>query len=183
MCWKPILPTNVAEDGVYRLLYFRLFFLVFCSILLQSTVFEVIEIGGVKPDLVLIWVILMSLLRGSRWGAVFGALSGILLDILAGRHVGLNALALFLTGLVAGQLEGKVFKENYLVPIGAVFVGTIFHALLMALLGWMAGLHLFVAGWLRSLILYSAVYNTVLVPFVYGKFYRFCANGMFRAKQ
>ena len=142
--------------------------LVLGSLILQSTFISVLPIK-IKPDLVFVMVVLFALLNGVRDGMVVGGLAGLLQDILRGRLIGMNLLALALTSCIVGWLENKIYKENIMVPVVVVFLATLLHGVLMMLLAWIAGLD---NPWQTGLRIGSieALYNIFLVPLIYGKF-------------
>ena len=55
--------------------------LVFAAVVLQSAIVGSIEILGGTPDLLLVTLVAVSLLRGAIWGAAVGFAAGLLLDI------------------------------------------------------------------------------------------------------
>ncbi|BBB89752.1 MAG TPA: rod shape-determining protein MreD [Methylomusa anaerophila] len=83
---------------------------------------------GARPDLLLIIVVSAGLLRGKEIGVGVGFFAGILQDLASGNIFGLNTLAKMAAGYIAGLAEGKVFKENILLPLLAVTMATFFNA-------------------------------------------------------
>jgi rod shape-determining protein MreD len=142
--------------------------LVLGSLLIQSTFIGILPLK-VKPDLVFVVVVLFALLNGERSGMVVGSLAGLLQDILRGRLIGMNLLALALTSYAVGWLENKIFKDNFLVPVVVVFLASLLHGLFMIMFTRIAGLD---SSWQIGLRigLIEALYNTILVPLIYGKF-------------
>ena len=63
-------------------LYYLMIPLVIVASLLQSTAATRIEVGGVKPDLVLLLVVIGTLLYGGRSGIVWAFIGGISLGCL-----------------------------------------------------------------------------------------------------
>jgi rod shape-determining protein MreD len=78
--------------------------------LLHTTVVPFLAIGDVVPDLPLILVITVAILRGQIPGTIAGFLIGIGLDLLSGEDgvIGLSAL----TKTAAGFLAGFFYNEN-----------------------------------------------------------------------
>jgi len=150
--------------------YLVLTLLALAGLLLQSTLLSFVTVGGVAPDLILVLAVLHSIFTGPKRGAAFGFASGLLEDIFLGRFIGMNALAKGLTSLLVGWFAQRAFRENILVPVFALLLGTLFNELVYFLLGKMAGL-----SWPWELWLWKtipvAVYNTCLVPFIYSRFY------------
>lgn len=142
---------------------------------MQSTLLSYFMVGGVTPDLILLLVVLHSIFQGPFKGAAFGFALGLLEDLLLGRFIGMNALAKGLTSLLVGWFAQRTFRENILVPVFALFLGTLFNELVFIILGKVSGLH-----WPWTLWLWKAfpvaLYNTCLVPFIYSRFYYWCTG-------
>lgn len=150
------------------------------SLALQSTIFSFFEIAGIKPDLVLIIVIFNALLQGSREGAVFGFVGGLLQDIILGQNVGMNALAKMATGYLVGLTEKKVFKENLLIPIFYLLVATIINESFIYVLTLFLGFKINYISAFSRIILPVAIYNSCLAPFIYAKFYASSTKGLLK---
>jgi rod shape-determining protein MreD len=121
----------------------------------------------VKPDLILVIVISYALLKGPYLGTNIGLFAGFFMDLAAGNIIGVGALCKMLAGFSAGLLEKTIFKDNLLVPVIAVFFGTvIFETLALVIhLSFGANLHfLFV---MVHTVLPAACYNAVLAPLIY----------------
>lgn len=108
--------------------YWRLIILVLLpvvSLLLESTIFSAYHSWGFTPDLLLVFVVFVSILDGRKAGAIYGFLCGLLLDFYMARYVGVNALSMGLTGFLAGYLRRQVNAEHLLAPLLAAAVGTL----------------------------------------------------------
>lgn len=157
--------------------HFVITILFLISLILQSTLFTHLKIAGVKPDLVLIFVVLYAFLNGPREGAVIGLTGGLVQDLLFGQYIGLNAVTKLFIGFVFGYLERKIYKENLLIPMLVVFSGTIASEALLYFFRLsvisMAG----VSGPIEKTILVMAIYNSFLTLFIYRKFYKSSQRG------
>ena len=162
----------------------RVFFysgLFLLSIILQSTLLHFFKIGGVKPDLLLIVVILSAVLNGKKTGAGVGFAYGLLEDILVGKYIGLQALTKMLTGYIVGSLERKVFPDNVLVPVVVGAAGTLIYNLLLFIALFITGsFNVFTPQSFLSLTLASCFYNVCVAVLVYGPLYRSKTHGFFR---
>lgn len=144
--------------------------LAFGAIILQSTLLTHVTVGGVTPNLILMLAVLHSIFQGPKQGAIWGFFLGLLTDIYLGRFIGMNALAIGITSLLVGILAQRAFKENILVPIFAMFFGTLFNELVYLILGKLNGLYWPWQLWLWR-ALPTAVFNTCLVPLIYSRYY------------
>jgi rod shape-determining protein MreD len=76
--------------------------LVVLAVVLQSAVVPHLPLPGGAPDLVLILVIAVGLLRGPAEGMLTGFAAGLLVDALAVQALGTAALVLVVAGCLAG---------------------------------------------------------------------------------
>ncbi len=103
--------------------------LLLLTALLQSTVTVRLELWGVKPDLVLILVVISALLYGSKAALVWGFLGGIGVDLFSGGPLGISSLGLMLVALVAGLGHRTLSRYHLLVPVSAGALGTLLYGL------------------------------------------------------
>jgi rod shape-determining protein MreD len=145
------------------------------AVLLQSTIFARLTLFGVAPDLVLAVVISFALIEGPSAGALLGFSGGLLRDLLLDAPTGLTGLAYLVIGYVVGSIRPYLQSTSVFVPAAGIFFGsmaaTTVYEVLQALLGERTG------PISRSLevVLLTAVYNTILAPFVYPPVRRIAA--------
>lgn len=141
--------------------------------LIQSVLGSYLSIGGAIPSPLLEITVALGLLFGWRIGLGTGLIGGLLLDLTAGRLIGLHLLSLGVVGLLVGLLEEKIFKENWFLAGLAGFGGSILahclNYLCLAVLGWRVD---FVQTFVGA-ILPSALYNALLTMLVYSQIYRY----------
>lgn len=147
------------------LLYYMMIPLILMAGLLQSTAATRVKIYGVKPDLVLILLVVGTLIYGSRSGLVWAFIGGLVLDVFSGGPMGASSLALMAAVLLAGVGHRTLSRFNVLVPIGAMALGTaVYGAAYLALLT--------VLQYLRvtqhSLPLWTTVQNILVPALIYN---------------
>ena len=99
--------------------------LILFAALVQVSIASTIEVAEGHPDVVLVLVISIALLRGPVFGAVVGFWAGLVLDVISFQTLGLTSLLLTLAGYFAGRL-GEVTKKSSAHPsLVAVTIGTI----------------------------------------------------------
>ena len=103
--------------------------LLIAALVLQSTLFRAIAIGGIGPNLLVTAVVSLSLLMGSGKGILIGLAAGLLEDVLFGPAVGFYALAYSVTGYLSGKLERLIFPDDLKLPVFAVVLGDFLQAL------------------------------------------------------
>ncbi len=129
----------------------------------QSTLGGFIAIWGVSPDLLLVWTISMGLLSGRHLGAVVGFASGLMEGGLQQTAIGAFAISKTVSGFGAGVLAGKMFRENWLVPIVSAGLLTAVNEALFLLL-YRAG------DWSQAgrVVGLRVAYHAVLTPLVFA---------------
>ena len=87
---------------------FRSVLIVLGLLLLQTTFIPLLSLGGMVPDLLLIWVVYTGLRRGQVETTIAGFAVGLLQDLVSTQFFGLAALS----KTVAGFLSGYFYNEN-----------------------------------------------------------------------
>ena len=162
-----------------RILVFGVLFV--SSIILQSTLFHYLKIAGVKPDLLLVIVILYSILKGEKHGARLGFVFGLLEDLLVGRYIGLQALTKMTVGYTIGLLERKVYQDNIIIPAGAAFAGTVLHGILCFIILFLTGSYTLNSINFLPLTAAAAFYNVLIALIIRGRFFYSNRQGLLRA--
>lgn len=93
--------------------------------LLQSTAANRIEIRNVKPDLVLLLIVIGTLLYGSRPGLVWAFVGGVAIDLFSGGPLGSSSVALMAAALVVGAGQRTLSRFNVVVPLTATALATL----------------------------------------------------------
>lgn len=137
---------------------------------LQSTLLELIAILDIKPNLILITVISIALLRGEMEGAAAGFFGGLLMDTFS-PFIGINTFIGMITGYLAGLLTKGFYKENPFVPVSAVFIGTFFYNFLFYVLSILLKGYTDFGYFFNTIILREMVYNALVTLPVYGIIY------------
>jgi len=70
---------------------------------------------GIRPDLILLLVFFHGFRFGETRGLIFGALSGLLLDVYSGSIIGPHTLSKGVIGYGAAWFPGIFFRENRLI--------------------------------------------------------------------
>jgi rod shape-determining protein MreD len=163
--------------------YLILFFLPVLALFLQSTFFAVYNIKNTLPDLVLIFVIFYALLNDARKAARYGFLCGLLEDLLLGRFIGMNALAKGMTAYIIGILQGNVFKENLLVGVLSVLIGTFLNLLFLFIASLASTVVLNLDQGVFITLIYQALFNMILATPLYVWYYNSSRFGLLQSNR
>ncbi|MGV8082906.1 MAG: rod shape-determining protein MreD [Coriobacteriia bacterium] len=137
------------------------------AFILEAGFSSYLTIGGVAPNFLLLVVITLALVEGPGAGAGLGFAAGLLFDLLGAGPAGPMALALTVTGYLAGLLHDVIFAEGWLLPLTVLGIASLMtgvaYGFMLDLLGSVDG---FWSLFFRQ-VLPGAVYNTVLALLVY----------------
>jgi len=138
------------------------------TLLIQLTLINSITILGLKPDLIMVVVVVFSLLKGEKEGTISGFASGLLQDIFSTGLLGINALAKTVIGFTCGILKEKIFHEHilFLIPV-ITFIASITQSILIFLLLRAFGIEYNLVWSLKQVALPEALYSSLLSPFIF----------------
>ena len=85
--------------------------IVLAAYLLQCTLFNHLELAGIKPNLILIVTASFGFMRGQKEGMLVGFFAGLITDIQFGTILGFYALLYLVIGFVNGLFEQLYFDE------------------------------------------------------------------------
>jgi rod shape-determining protein MreD len=134
------------------------------ALLLQSTIFSQIKLGGAKPELMYVVTVALALLEGPATGAIGGFTAGMAQDFMLNQPKGITALTLTLVGYVVGTVRQYVTTPSPLLPVLLVAASTAGGILFYGFVSFLMGeLREGLAFLVRTAAL-SALYNAVLTP-------------------
>ena len=99
--------------------------IVFVVAILQVSAFSSISIAGASPDVLLVTLVAIGLLRGAIAGAVIGFAAGLLVDVATLGTLGVTALLLTLAGFWAGRYGETTGRGRPHAPLVAVLAATV----------------------------------------------------------
>ena len=98
------------------------FLTVFLIYIIQITLGSKMEIGGIKPNLLLILPIVFGYLNGKNEGIYVGFIAGLLYDIQASSLLGFSSLVFSLAGYLSGIFYELFEQNNFFIPLIITFI-------------------------------------------------------------
>lgn len=142
--------------------------------ILQVTVFNYFRVFSVKPDLLLIIVVLAGLSFGLREALFFSILAGILKDIFSINAFGINTLLFPLWSFLTIKLSREVSLENNFIRAVLVFIMVVLNDIAARLINLTLGNFIPMGIFLRVTFLESLY--TALVSLLVFRFMRSLEN-------
>jgi rod shape-determining protein MreD len=113
--------------------------LLFFAVVVQVTIVGSIGILGGAPDLMLVTLVAVALLRGAVFGALAGFWTGLLLDVAMIQTLGFSSLLLTLAGFWTGRYSETTGRDRAHAPHLAVAAVTALYAVAALILHFMLG--------------------------------------------
>ncbi|MGI8614850.1 MAG: rod shape-determining protein MreD [Nocardioidaceae bacterium] len=137
------------------------------AVSLQSGPLAALAVAGVVPDLVLLLVVGVALVRGPQHAAVVGFLSGLVLDLAppADHTAGRWALALLVVGYLAG-LVSQDARHSAVAAIVTVAAAAFVGSSVFALSGLLLGDPGVTVAHVLSVVPVEVLYDVALTPVV-----------------
>jgi rod shape-determining protein MreD len=146
----------------------RVAFVIFVSLMVQSTILVALRIHGVHPDVVWLLPITAALLDGPETGAIVGFWSGLAFDFVLPTPFGLSALVATLLGYAVGSFTATADPRAWWLKPMAAFTGSVAADMLFAVLGAIMGQEQMVKVDFLVLVVVVGVSSVVLAPVVYA---------------
>jgi rod shape-determining protein MreD len=150
-----------ALDGV------KVAALLFVAAIMQVSIFTQVHILGGVPDLLLVALVGVALLRGTIVGAAGGFFAGLLVDTASLGRLGLTSLMLTLAGYWIGRYGETTGRDRRHAPFLSVAVVTILYSFGLLLVHFVLGERAPAGAMLRGLVP-SIVLNLILTAPVYA---------------
>jgi len=131
-------------------------------LILQATVVFRMEIAGIRPDLLVAFVVYLGWMRGPIAGTSGGFIVGLLQDLDAPGPLGLNALSKSLVGFLVAKAGFRVHRSNLGVRFAFFFVAMLVHDIVYFAFATSGDLGKFFFQMIR-VALPSAVYTAAIV--------------------
>jgi len=102
--------------------------LLFVAAVAQVSVFDQVDVFGAQPQVLLVTLVGIALLRGSVAGAVGGFFAGLIVDTASLATLGLTSLVLTLAGFWIGRYGETTGRDRAHAPLLSVAVVTVLYA-------------------------------------------------------
>jgi rod shape-determining protein MreD len=141
--------------------------LLFVAAIAQVSIFTQVHVFGGVPELLLVTLVAVALLRGSVAGAVGGFFAGLLVDTASLGQLGLTALVLTIAGYWIGRYGETTGRDRAHAPFLSVAVVTVLYSFGLVIVHFVLGEPTAAGAVVRGL-LPAIVMNLVLTAVVYA---------------
>ena len=143
------------------------FIFVIVSFILQTTVFRVIDFGGITPNLLMIMTASTAFIRGDKSGLLTGFFCGLLVDIFFGTYIGFFALIYMYIGFIVGKFHDIFFSQNVAIPIVMITIADFVFGFICYVLMFLFRTKFDIGYYMNTVIVPEMVYTAIVAIFVY----------------
>ena len=136
--------------------------------ILQVSIFSTLQILGGAPDVVLLTLVGIALLRGSIYGACAGFFAGLLIDTANLGTLGVTSLLLTIAGYWIGRYGETTGRDRTHAPFVSVAVVTFLYSLGALILHYMLGDAVSASRVLLDALPFELIFNLILTLPVYA---------------
>lgn len=145
--------------------------IILVAFLLQSTVFQVLSLGSIGPNLMVIVTSSFGFMRGKKEGLWVGFFCGLLEDIFYGRLLGMHAMIYMYIGYANGYFNHIFYEEDIKLPIFLISVSELVYGLSTYLIMFMMRSRFAFVYYLMRIILPELLYTIVITLVLYRFLY------------
>lgn len=134
--------------------------------LVQLTLLEYFKVFGLKPDLILISVVIASLFFKFSSSIIFAVLSGIIKDAFLGPSLGINTLLFPLWSFLIRKLSRKIEIDNLAIRLSLIYIIALLNNLLCGL-AMIYSVESIPLGLFLSRVFLAPVYTAIVFSLIY----------------
>ncbi len=136
------------------------------SYVIQTSVFGMFKLADTVPNIMLILVVSIAVMRGQKEGMLTGFFTGLLLDIFYSPYLGAMAFIFMFFGFVDGLFHRIYYSEDTFLPLLLIAINDIVYGFVMYIGYGLLRNHLHILLYIRKIILPEIVY-TIAVALLY----------------
>ena len=137
------------------------------SFVLQTTVFQYFNFGGIAPNLLIIVTASYGFMFGKRYGMTVGFISGLLMDIFYGSVLGFYALIYLYIGAGNGIFHRVFYQNDIKLPLALITVSDLLYSFVCYILLFLLRGRFHIGFYFKSVIIPEIVYTIFVTVFLY----------------
>ena len=135
--------------------------------MLQCTLFKVLSLASVSPNLLLIITFAAGFMRGKKEGMYVGLFCGLLLDLFFGKVIGFQALLYMYIGFINGIFNRVFYDEDVTLPIGLLCASDFIYNFVFYVFAFLIRSRLDFGYYLIHIILPEMLYTVIIMLIFY----------------
>ena len=144
-----------------------LFFVILCGFVLQTTLFQALNFGGISPNILIIITVSYGFMYGKKCGMIVGFLCGMLMDIFYGNVLGFYALVYLYIGAANGVFHSIFYQDDIKLPLVLILASDFVYSFTCYVLLYLLRSRFDFIFYLKHVILPEIVYTIFVTSFIY----------------
>lgn len=147
--------------------YISIFLLNLICFVLQSTIFQRLQIAGITPNLTIIITAAAGLMYGRTAGMFSGVIGGLFMDTMFSEIIGIDILIYTFIGYTNGMATKLYFKEDFLIPVLSIAASDFAYGILYYICRFLLRGRLDFPFYLGNIIITEMLYTVILGVIIY----------------
>ena len=144
-----------------------LFLVILCGFVLQTTLFQALNFGGISPNILIIITVSYGFMRGKKYGMIVGFICGLLMDIFYGDVLGFYALVYLYIGAANGVFHSIFYQDDIKLPLVLILASDFVYSFTCYVLLYLLRSRFDFIFYLKHVILPEIVYTIFVTVFIY----------------
>ena len=144
-----------------------LFFVILISFVLQTTLFQILNFGGISPNLLIIITASYGFMYDKKYGMAVGFFCGLLMDIFYGEVIGFYALIYLYIGAANGFFHSVFYQEDIKLPLVLITASDFIYCFVCYILLFLLRSRFDFMFYLKNIIVPEVVYTIFVTVLLY----------------
>ena len=144
-----------------------LFFVILCGFVLQTTLFQALNFGGISPNILIIITVSYGFMYGKKCGMIVGFLCGMLMDIFYGNVLGFYALVYLYIGAANGVFHSIFYQDDIKLPLVLILASDFAYSFTCYVLLYLLRRRFDMIFYFKKIIIPEIVYTIFVTVFIY----------------
>ena len=145
-----------------------LFFVILCGFVLQTTLFQALNFGGISPNILIIITVSYGFMYGKKCGMIVGFLCGMLMDIFYGNVLGFYALVYLYIGAANGVFHSIFYQDDIKLPLVLILASDFAYSFTCYVLLYLLRRRFDMIFYFKKIIIPEIVYTIFVTVFIYA---------------
>ena len=144
-----------------------LFLVILCGFVLQTTLFQALNFGGISPNILIIITVSYGFMRGKKYGMIVGFICGLLMDIFYGDVLGFYALVYLYIGAANGVFHSIFYQADIKLPLVLILASDFAYSFTCYVLLYLLRRRFDLIFYFKNIIIPEIVYTVFVTVFIY----------------
>lgn len=140
---------------------------ILCGFVLQTTLFQALNFGGISPNILIIITVSYGFMRGKKYGMIVGFICGLLMDIFYGDVLGFYALVYLYIGAANGVFHSIFYQDDIKLPLVLILASDFAYSFTCYVLLYLLRRRFDLIFYFKNIIIPEIVYAVFVTVFIY----------------